>query len=64
MLSVEATLSRIRRNPKQFPIVDGNTRRALLKRFPYGVFYEIEESTIILTAVFHAKRNPRDRQDR
>ena len=58
ILSVEASLAKIKRNNEMFPIVDGSTRRALLKRFPYGIFYEIERDTIVVTAVFHSKRNP------
>lgn len=33
-------------------------RRALTRRFPYGVFYIVEETKIIVFAVFHAKRDP------
>jgi len=37
--AVAATLKRIENNPQQFPLVYGDKRRALLKRFPYGLFF-------------------------
>jgi toxin ParE1/3/4 len=34
-------------------------RRALLPRFPFGVFYVVESEFLIVAAVFHLARNPR-----
>jgi hypothetical protein len=34
-------------------------RRALLRRFPYGVFFEVAETEIVVYAVFHCARDPR-----
>ena len=39
LLTVEVTLARIERNPKSFPVVHRTVRRALLRRFPYCVFF-------------------------
>lgn len=58
LLSVEAALSTIRRNPRAFPVVHKQVRRALLRRFPYGVFYLSDAETVVIVAVFHAKRHP------
>jgi toxin ParE1/3/4 len=58
VLSVEATLDEIRRRPGSFPIVYGQVRRALLKRFPYGVYFVIGASETSVIAIFHARRNP------
>ena len=33
-------------------------RRAMTRRFPYGVFYLSEASAVVVLAVFHAKRDP------
>lgn len=35
---VEACLSAIKRNPLGYPIARKKIRRALLRRFPYGIF--------------------------
>ncbi|MBN2625362.1 MAG: type II toxin-antitoxin system RelE/ParE family toxin [Spirochaetales bacterium] len=50
--------SMIKRNPLMFPIVHKNYRRILIRRFPYQIIYTLQESTILVLAVFHAKRNP------
>jgi len=49
---------RVADNPRLYPVVDGETRRALLHRFPYGIFYRIQGDTILVIAFFHAKRDP------
>lgn len=64
LLCVEAALSQIRRHPESAPVVHRHVRRALLRRFPYGVFYVLEDARIIVVAVFHAKRNPRKLKSR
>ena len=58
--SVQAAIERIRRSPWQFPVVDHEVRRALIRRFPYGVFYLAEEDRVVVIAVFHSSRNPRE----
>lgn len=59
LLSLEATFNSIQGNPTNFQIVYKNLRRALTIRFPYGVFYIIEENTIYVLAVVHTSRNPK-----
>lgn len=58
LLCVEAALSQIKRHPDASPVVHRQIRRALLRRFPYGVFYLLEDTRILVLAVFHAKRSP------
>lgn len=64
LLSVDAVLSAIARNPRQYPVVHKDTRRALTRRFPYQVLFAAEESRIVILAVFHVSRNPKAWQDR
>jgi plasmid stabilization system protein ParE len=59
LLSIEASLAEIRRRPRSFPVVHRDTRRALIRRFPYGIFFLDEETRITVLAIFHAKRNPK-----
>jgi len=56
--SLDATFQSIQRNPEIYPKVYKEFRRALLPRFPYGVFYIIENNSIIIFAVLHGKRKP------
>ncbi len=59
LVCVDAAISLIKRNPKLFSVVHGdNIRRALIHRFPYGIFYVLEEARIVVLAIFHASRNP------
>ncbi|MFL5382914.1 MAG: type II toxin-antitoxin system RelE/ParE family toxin [Longimicrobiaceae bacterium] len=48
----------LRRNPLQYQTVDEETRRLLLRRFPYSVFYEVHGSTVVVLACVHQARDP------
>ena len=48
----------IAEQPKRYPIVHRKTRRALVQRFPFGVFYRIEPDCIVVVAVMHGSRDP------
>ena len=63
-LAIEATVESITKNPLQFPIVHRGLRRAGVRRFPYGVFFEVQESLIVIFACFHGRRDPRRWQQR
>jgi len=62
--SVDSLLSSIRRNPLSYPIVYKTIHRALTRKFPYEIFFVLETETVIILAVFHAKRNPKHWQER
>jgi toxin ParE1/3/4 len=55
---LQETLDKIQANPNQYPVVHRNVRRALVRRFPYGVFYVVEGQRIVVLAVFHGSRDP------
>jgi len=63
-LAVEATVDAIVEHPLQFPIIHRNRRRAGVRRFPYSVFFELQEHRIVVIACFHGRRNPRRWQSR
>ena len=56
---VDATFRRVEANPMAFSSVRGKLRRALVQRFPFGVFYVLTEPHIVVAAVLHAARDPR-----
>lgn len=62
--AIDVSIERMAANPRQFPIVFKNARRALLRRFPYGLFFVIEDETLIVIACFHASRDPSQWQGR
>ena len=63
-LAVEATVEAVAENPSQFPVVFRNRRRAGVRRFPYGLFFEFQEHRIVVIACFHGRRDPRRWQSR
>ena len=58
MQCIEIALLRIRSNPRLFPIVYGSLRRAVVRRFPFAILYEVMPEEIQIIAVFHSRRNP------
>jgi len=62
--AVDATVEAIAERPMQFPVVHRGRRRAGVRRFPYGIFFEVQAERIVAIACFHAKRNPRRWQSR
>lgn len=41
-----------------FPVVHGDVRRLPLRRFPYALYYVIEEPDVVIIGCFHARRDP------
>lgn len=51
--------SSISEMPLSCQIVHRNTRRALVHRFPFCIYYRVEGNTIVVVAIMHGSRNPR-----
>ena len=59
--AIEACLSGIMRNPLAYTVFKvPNVRRALVRRFPYVLFYLVDDDAIVIIAVFNVKRQPID----
>ena len=56
---VYSILELIKDNPLLFPIKFAHIHEAVVRRFPFVITYEIIEKQIIVSAIFHVKRNPR-----
>lgn len=56
---VGRTIGVIAMRPLSVPTVHGDTRRAILRRFPYGVFFQVRETEILVLGVIHGRRHPR-----
>lgn len=62
---VGSALRRMRSNPRQFPAIYKNVRRALLRRFPYALMFVIEpDDALTVIACFHGSRDPVNWQKR
>jgi plasmid stabilization system protein ParE len=55
---VEACLRAVCDNPEGYATVHENYRRALVRKFPYSVFYEYADGTVTVYSVFHNSQNP------
>lgn len=62
--AVRATFERVEHRPLQFPVVTESVRRALVARFPYGVFFTLDETIPTVIAVIHLHRDPAEWQRR
>jgi toxin ParE1/3/4 len=51
-------LDEIEKNPMQFQIIKDETRRANLKRFPFGIFFVVNEIYINVFGLIHFSRSP------
>lgn len=55
---LEEVFRRIGNNPKQFPQLEGEVRRALLSHFPYGVYFVEGADHVTVLGVLHLHREP------
>ena len=55
---VRATVQSVLAIPQAYPVVTRQTRRALVHRFPYGLFFRIIDQTVVIVACFHTSRDP------
>ena len=61
---LRATYSRVADGPRKYQELRGGIRRALLRRFPYAVYFGIETNIVVVVAVLHASRDPAEWQRR
>ncbi len=54
----EAAFSAIARAPALHRVVHANVRRALLRRFPFRVFFVESEDTVLIVGVVHIRQSP------
>jgi hypothetical protein len=54
---VDACIQGILRHPELRPIAYDKYRRALVRRFPYAVYYEDSKGEVIIYGAFHTSRD-------
>jgi plasmid stabilization system protein ParE len=45
--------------PLMYPDIYRNTRRAVIHRFPFSIYFRVENATVVVVAIMHGSRNPR-----
>ena len=58
MTAVEQQLERVVENPALYQVLHRGVRRAVMRRFPYGVLYLVEEKGVVVLAIEHQARDP------
>ena len=61
---VDMVLARVVQAPLAYPRVQGETRRALVRRFPYAIYFHAVADEIVVLGVIHGRRHPRRWQSR
>ncbi len=51
-------VKRIRRYPHAWPIERDDMRKCFVHKFPYTIFYSVQEHTIVILAIAHQHRKP------
>ena len=57
--ALQSALENIATHPIRYPVVHRETRRALLRRFPYGIFFRVYDELVVVVACMHGRRHPR-----
>jgi len=59
LAAADTLIDAIAEHPLRYPVVRRNIRRALLRRFPYAIYFRIYDDVIVVVACMHGRRNPR-----
>jgi plasmid stabilization system protein ParE len=63
-LEVQAAIGSVVSFPDAWPPIEGEIRRCLVRRFPYGILYTRLDSEVLILAVMHLQRSPDYWKDR
>jgi toxin ParE1/3/4 len=56
--SVEAATAEVQEDPLRWRIIEGRVRRYLVRRFPYIIYYLVEDELLYFGALLHTARHP------
>jgi plasmid stabilization system protein ParE len=55
---IDRTLQSIQAHPEAGPVLRGDVRRRLVRRFPYALLYKIKPTGVRVLAVMNLRRRP------
>jgi toxin ParE1/3/4 len=64
MAAVQECLDRFSAFAEAHPVIYEDVRRALVRRFPYNVLFQLRPEAIVVVAVIHSHRDPASWQSR
>ena len=56
--ALDEILGRVSALPLSFPKVHGDKRRALVPRFPYGLYFALVRDQVVVLGLVHGHRDP------
>lgn len=59
MRQLDAAFTLLRQHPEIAPVYAGSYRRMLIRDFPFGIFYSVHSTRIIVVAVMDLRQDPR-----
>jgi plasmid stabilization system protein ParE len=59
LAEIDHALESIRAHPQANRKLYREYRRGLMRRFPFSIFYAIQDARIVVFGIFHAARDPR-----
>jgi plasmid stabilization system protein ParE len=62
--SIRDVFNGIAANPSLHGVVLRDIRKAVVRRFPYCVYYRVKPTRLVVISVFHTSRDPRIWQSR
>jgi len=58
LAAVDSLLGQIVAFPTTYQVIHREARRALLRQFPYAVFFRVYGETVVVLACMHGRRDP------
>jgi plasmid stabilization system protein ParE len=55
---LEALFQKISVNPQHYKVARSVFRQAAIKSFPFAIYFEIVNKSVVVYSVFHTKRRP------
>jgi len=57
-LEIDACLEQIRQSPQMYARLRKDYRQALVKRFPFAIYYEFASNVVTVYSIFHCSQDP------
>ncbi|WP_437945584.1 type II toxin-antitoxin system RelE/ParE family toxin [Sorangium sp. So ce296] len=58
LTEVRAAMQAAVEAPMAYEVLHRQTRRVLVRRFPYGLFFRLMNGVVVFVACFHTRRRP------
>ena len=59
LAAAQQLIDAVAQHPLRYPAIRRNTRRALLHRFPYALYFRVYGQVLVVVACMHGRRDPR-----